>query len=185
MSANEQQAKFTDPLRGDEVPKVDRAVAIGEDLGFQETWWKFERAIWIFFLLILIADVLGVFGRGWLAKAKLNIPGSTLAVDYERVERASTPSIMRIRFLPGSEHDGAVHLFVNDKLLKELGTQRVAPEPERSVVGNGGVTYTFPVQGDGETEIQLALEPSFPGLHTFRLQVPGKQPVSARVAVVP
>lgn len=180
----QEQAKFTDPVSGDEVPKLDNAVSIGEDLSFQETWWKFERGIWIFFLLILIADVLGVFGRGWLAKAKLNKPGSALAVDYERVERASTPSIMRIFFLPDSVQNGAVHLFVNETLLRELGTQRVIPQPERTVIGNGGVTYTFPVQG-GPIEIQFELQPSFPGLHTFILQVVGKQPVSARIAVVP
>ena len=61
--------KLLDPLKGDEVPKVDNAVAVGEDLEFQERWWTFERVIWSFFALILLADMLGAFGRGWLAKA--------------------------------------------------------------------------------------------------------------------
>ena len=177
-------AQFTDPLSGNEVPKLDNAVAIGEDLAFQERWWKFERAIWLFFVLILVADVLGVFGRGWLAKAKLNVPASGIVVDYERVARASTPSIMRIHVLPASLQNGIFQLYVSETMVRELGTQRVVPQPERSVIGDGGITYTFPAS-DANSAIEFALEPSFPGIHTFTLQVPGRQPVSARIVVVP
>ena len=178
------QAQFTSPMTGDEVPKLDNAIAIGEDLAFQERWWKFERVVWLFFVLILVADVLGVFGRGWFAKAKLNVSESGIAVDYERVARASTPSIMRIHVLPGAVQNDTFQLYVSETLVKELGTQRVVPQPERSVIGDGGITYTFPAS-NADSEIQFALEPSFPGVHTFTLQVPGKQPVSARVVVVP
>jgi hypothetical protein len=176
--------KFTDPVSGDEVPKVDDAVAIGEDLAFQERWWKFERIIWSLFLLILLADVLGVFGRGWLAKAQLKEAGSGMQVDYERVARASTPSIMRIQFDPDTVVHGELRLFIGESLVKELGTQRVVPEPDHSIIGDGGITYIFPAQS-GRTEVQLALEPSFPGIHRFTLQVPGKLPVGAHIAVVP
>jgi hypothetical protein len=175
---------FTDPVSGNEVPKIDDAVAIGEDLKFQERWWKFEHVVWWFFLLILLADVFGVFGRGWAAKAKLMEPKSGMFVDYERVERASTPSIMKIQFGPDSVVNGQIQLFASESLVKELGTQRVVPQPEHSVIGNGGITYTFPAQG-GVQDVQLQLEPSFPGVHKFTLQVPGKQAVGGRVLVVP
>ena len=178
------QQTFVDRVSGNEVPKVDNAIAIGEDLAFQERWWKFERVVWSFFLLILLADVLGMFGRGWLSKAKLTSPDSGMIVDYERVERASTPSILRIQFGPDSIENGAVHLFVSESLVRELGTQRIVPQPENSILGGGGITYTFPVRG-GASEIQFALQPSFPGVHQFVMQVPGKQPVSAHVVVVP
>ena len=176
--------KFLDPLSGNEVPKVDDAVAIGEDLQFQERWWTFEKVIWSFFVLILLADVLGVFGRGWLAKAKCGGPENGLVVDYERVLRASTPSIMDIHIQPDAVQDGAVQVFVSDTIVKQLGAQRVAPQPLRTEIGNKGLTYTFPVNGM-PAEIQLALEPSFPGVHEFTLQVPGKAPLHERVVVVP
>ena len=76
--------KLFDPVSGNEVPKVDNAVAVGEDLRFQERWWTFERVVWSIFSLILLADVLGVFGRGWLAKAELNNGNSGMHVKYER-----------------------------------------------------------------------------------------------------
>ena len=153
-------------------------------LAFQERWWTFEKAIWSVFALILAADVLGAFGRGWLAKGKIAETGSGVVVDYERVERASTPSIMDIHIQPDAVAGGAVRLFVSDTIVKQLGNMRVAPQPQSSEIGNKGITYTFPVNGM-PAEVQFALEPSFPGIHRFVLQVPGKSPVNGRVVVVP
>ena len=157
---------------------------MGEDLQFQERWWKLERLIWSFFVLVLLADVLGVFGRGWLAKATLAEPDSGIIVDYERVERASTPSIMTIKVLPEGVSDGMLQLFVSDSVVKQLGAQRIAPQPERSVIGNGGITYFFPVSG-ANPDVQIALEPSFPGYRGFTLQVVGKKAIGAHIVVVP
>ena len=176
--------QFLNPVSGDEVPKIDGAVAIGEDLNFQERWWTFEKIIWSVFVLILLADVLGLFGRGWLAKAKAGGADSGMMVDYERVERASTPSIMDIHLQPDAVAGGAVRLFVSDTVVKQLGNMRVAPQPQSSEIGNKGITYTFPVNGM-PAEVQFALEPSFPGVHEFTLQIAGKTPVNGRVVVVP
>lgn len=178
------EQSLTNPVTGDEVPKVDNAVAVGEDLAFQERWWKFERVIWMLFLLVLIADVLGAFGRGWLAKAKCGGAENAMYVTYERVQRAGTPSIMKVHFAPDAIVNNEVRLFVSGSVVKELGAQRVVPQSQQSIVGNGGITYVFAAQG-GDTEVQFALAPSFPGLQPFTLQVPGKQAVSHKVLVMP
>lgn len=57
----------------DDVPRYNDEVAVGEDLEFQRKWWKFENAVWLFFGVIILCDILGVFGRGWLAKARLQL----------------------------------------------------------------------------------------------------------------
>ena len=168
----------------DSVPKADNDVAIGEDLAFQRRWWRFERVIWGFFCLLLICDVVGLFGRGWLAKAQAADPSRTFLLDYERTERASTPSIMTIHFYPSAIREGKVQLFVSEDLIKTLGAQRISPQPEMSVIGNGGITYSFPAtQTPAIAEIQL--QPSFPGIHHFSIQTPGNQAVRATVLVVP
>ena len=173
-----------DPVNGDEVPKIDNAVAVGEDLDFQERWWGFERIIWSLFLLIVVADMLGIFGRGWLSKAELHGADMGMDIKYERVERAMTPSVMTIDFRPEAIHDGKVELFVGDSLFRELGNQRVVPQPERSSVGGGGITYIFPASST-PAQIQFAMEPSFPGVHRFQMQVPGMQRTGARIVVMP
>jgi hypothetical protein len=173
-----------DPVNGREVPTVDDAIAVGEDLAFQERWWVFERVVWCLFIAILVADVLGVFGRGWLAKAELKQPGSGIRVEYERVERNGTPSIMRVHFDPGTVADGKVRLFASESLVRELGAQRIIPQPEQSILSDGGLTYVFPAQGP-TPEIQFQLDPSFPGYHQFTLQVPGEGPATAHIGVLP
>ena len=69
---------FTRPI-DDCVEKVNGEVAVGEDLPFQRKWWRFERATWIFFGLILLLDVAGVFGRGPVAKAQRRAPDGSIS----------------------------------------------------------------------------------------------------------
>ncbi len=178
-----QHIPFSKPVE-DTISKVDNAVAVGEDLDFQRRWWRFERIMWSIFAVIIVLDVLGAFGRGVLAHAERHTPDGTLNVKYERIERASTPSIMSIRFGPEAIQDGKIQLFLTESVVKDLGAQRIIPQPLSSTIGNGGITYTFPATST-PAAVDIAFEPSFPGVHRFLLQVPGKQFVSARVAVVP
>ncbi len=169
---------------GDDVPKVDNKVAVGEDLEFQRRWWKFEKFVWTFFTLVLIADLSGILGRGPLAKAERKAPDGTLDVKYERVLRSGTSSIITLLPNGSAIRDGKVQIFVSDSVLKQLGAQRVIPQPATSVVGNGGVTYTFPATGLPMT-VQMELKPSFIGMHQFTISVPGAQPVQAKSFVLP
>ena len=178
-----QEMPFLKPVE-DTVPKVDNNIAVGEDLRFQHRWWTFERCIWIFFLLVLLADALGLFGRGWLARAQRSTPDNALSVKYERIERAGTPSIMTIRLGPSAIQNGAAHLFLSNSIIDKLGAQRIAPQPASSVLGDGGVTYTFPVTAPPAT-ITLALEPSFPGTQHFTLGIAGAPSVNGTVFIVP
>ncbi len=175
---------LVDPITAEDVPKVDNAVAVGEDLQFQERWWTFESVAWSVFVLVLLADVLGAFGNGWLAKAQKQRAGSGMLMKYERIERTFTPSRVTLQFGPDAVHDGVITLFVRGNLLKDLGADRVIPQPEKSVVGTDGVTYTFPAKG-GASEVAFELEPASPGVHWIYMQVRGRSPVSARVVVLP
>lgn len=171
------------PVR-DDVPMVAGAIAVGEDLEFQRRWWRFERAIWTVFALIVVADLAGALGRGPLANAERRSSDGTLRVKYERIERANTSSIITVTPEARAIQNGKFRLFVSDSVLKELGGQRVIPQPEVSAVGDGGVTYTFSATEIPVT-VQMELKPSFVGLHPFTLTVPGAEPVQAKVFVLP
>lgn len=169
---------------GDDVPKVDGAVAVGEDLQFQKHWWRFERVIWSVFILILVADLSGLLGRGPLANVKRQTGDGTLTLKYERVDRANTSSIMT--FLPGQKalQNGTLRLFVSDSIVKQLGAQRVIPAPVSSTLGNGGITYAFAAASLPMT-VQIELKPSFVGMQHFTVGVPGGQPIEAKTFVLP
>lgn len=169
---------------GDNVPKVDGKVAVGEDLQFQRRWWRFENVVWIFFVLIIVADLSGILGRGPLANEHRRSADGTLDLRFERVERANTSSIMTMQFGASAVHDGKLQLYVSDSILKKLGAQRVIPQPEVSAVGEGGVTYTFAATSRPMT-VQIELKPSFIGTHTFDVGVPGGNLLHAKTFVLP
>ncbi len=167
----------------DTISKVDD-IAVGSDLEFQRKWWRFTRVMWIVFTGIVIADLLGCFGRGPLANAHLRTTDGTMDVKYERIERFSTPSILRIRFGPNAIQDGKIQLWVSEGLVNSLGNQRVVPQPEASVIGQGGILYTFPAK-TVPAEVAFGLEPTAPGIYELRMRVPGSQELNPRIFVMP
>ncbi|HET6216756.1 MAG TPA: hypothetical protein VFE27_07020 [Acidobacteriaceae bacterium] len=174
---------FTRPVENS-VAKVNDEVAVGEDLEFQRKWWRFENAAWIAFTLIIVLDLSGLFGRGPLAKAQRHAADGTMDVKYERIERTASPSIMTIQFGPSAIKDGKVQLYIGNSLIKLLGTQRVIPAPQETVVGEGGLTYSFPASKP-PASVDLALQPLGPGIFDFTIGVVGAQRVHAKVVVVP
>ena len=174
---------YTKPVE-DSVAKVNNDIAVGEDLDFQRTWWRFENAVWIIFTIIIALDLAGLFGRGPIARAQLHAPDGTMDVKYERIERTDSPSMLTINFDRDAIKDGKISLYASNSLVAELGTQRIIPAPDKSVVGDGGLTYTFAASKPPAT-IAFALEPAAPGIYDLTLGVTGATPVHARVVVVP
>ncbi|MBV8809892.1 MAG: hypothetical protein JO033_14570 [Acidobacteriaceae bacterium] len=128
----------------DTISKVNDELAVGSDLQFQHKWWRFTHALWIFFGCVIVADLLGCFGRGPLANATAQTNDRTIQVKYERIERYAAPSILRIDFGPTAIHEGKIQFWVGESVIKALGAQRFIPQPEKSVVGQDGISYTFP-----------------------------------------
>ncbi len=174
----------TKPVSANDVPQVDGAIAVGEDLAFQRRWWRFEKIVWTFFILVLVADLLGLLGRGPLANAKQTTQDGSLQLKYERVLRENTSSILTL--LPGQNavQNGKVTIHVSNEIVKELGAQRVIPQPEQSIVGEGGVTYVFAASAD-PIILQIELKPSFIGTHAFQIDVPGHPALNAKSFVLP
>ena len=174
---------FESPVE-DSVPKVNEELAVGEDLEFQRKWWRFEKIIWPILALLVLVDMLGGFGRGWLAKAKTSTPDHAMTVDYEHVVRTGTPSIMLFSFGDAAIHDGKITLYLSESVVKQLGAQRIAPQPLISTIGDGGITYV--ISGTrSPASVQIQLQPSFPGMHKFRAQVEGSPPIQGSVFVMP
>jgi hypothetical protein len=166
------------------APRVNNEIEVGEDLEFQRRWWRFENIAWILFTLIIVLDLAGLFGRGPIAKAERHATDGTIDVKYERIERTDSPSILTIGFGQSAIHDGKIKLYVSESLVKGLGTQRVVPAPTETMVGDGGLTYTFPASKPPAT-VDLALQPAGPGIYHFTIGVVNAEPIQAKVFVVP
>ena len=153
----------------DSVAKVDE-LAVGEDLAVQRRWWGFERWTWRFFAVIVLLDFLGAFGRGPLANAHAHTPDGALTLDYERVERFNTPSIITIHLGSNAVQDGQVKLWVDDSVIKRLGNQRISPQPVSSTTVDSGVLYVF-AAGVHPNSVQFALQPAFAGSSHFTIRL--------------
>ena len=157
----------------DSVAKVGNDVAVGEDLAFQRRWWRFEKAVWIVFGVIVLLDLAGVFGRGPAANAHKETADGAMQLRYERIERFSTPSIFSIHFGQNAVRDGVIKLWVSDSIVKTLGNQRIIPSPATSTTTDGGLLYVFP-SGMHPNSVEFALQPARPGLAHFTIRlVPG------------
>ncbi len=168
----------------DSVPKVNDELAVGEDVAFQRRWWRFEKFVWLLFSLIIACDLSGLFGRGPLAQAHIKTSDGAMDVRYERVEREGTPSMLRIVFGGAAIHNGAIKLWVSDSALKQLGNQRIAPQPAASVVGNGGVEYSFPAT-QAPASVTFALQPAAPGIYQLKLALDGSPGIRTSIVVMP
>lgn len=168
----------------DSVSKVDDDIAVGEDLGFQRKWWRFEKVLWTLFAAIIVLDLLGAFGRGYLANSEMRTMNGSMDVKYEHIERFSTPSMLRIQFGPSAVHDGKIQLFVSHGMISKLGNRRVIPQPASSTVEQNGILYTFPASATGASAA-FALRPSRPGVFQIALQVPGGEKLRSKIFVVP
>lgn len=168
----------------DTVSKIDDEIAVGSDLEFQQSWWHFTRVMWFVFAGIVVADLLGCFGRGPLANARQSTRDGSMEVKYERIERFSTPSILRIQFGTTAVHDGKIQLWISNSFIKSLGNQRVVPQPWTSQIGQDGILYTFPVT-TVPAAVEFAMEPTAPGIYDLRMRVPGMDELTARICVMP
>ena len=166
----------------DSVPKINDEVAVGEDLGFQERWWRFENAVWIFFVFVLICTVLGLLGRGPLSHGK--VQNDAMTINFERIARTGTPSLMEIVLTPAAIQNGNVRLYVSETVIKELAAQRVIPSPAQSVIGDGGITYTFPIT-QIPASIKFGLQPDGPGVYRMAVGIAGQPPLESKIYVLP
>ncbi len=174
---------FRQPL-DEHALQIGDNIALGEDLKLQEKWWRFEHIVWAVFVAILICDLLGIFGRGWFAKAKASSADGAVVIDYERIERADTPSIMTLHFGPGAVHDGRVEVTISGSVIKGLGAQRISPQPVISSLCPNSLTYVWH-RTAGPANAEIALQPPLPGLYRFAVQATGREPVVRKVFVFP
>jgi len=167
----------------DSVAKINHELAVGEDLAFQRKWWRFERALWVLFVMIIALDCMGAFGRGPLAKSQIESADRAIEADYERIERTGTPSMMTVKVNEAAKVD-QIELFVSDSAVSGLGLQRVIPAPETTKIGSGGFTYRFP-RGSLPAVVRFEFQPVGAGFYHIAVGKPGEALMHMTVAVVP
>jgi hypothetical protein len=137
------------------------ALEIAEDLNFQKRQWGVQRVGWIVFGLILLAALLGLFGRGLLSQRRLLQEGVTL--EYEYFLRNASTTTLRV------ETSAPTTMVVFDKdYLEGFQVESVTPEPVSTTLTEVGYGYQF---GGTGSPIEFHLKPQRVGLVVGQLLI--------------
>ena len=152
-------------------------IEINEDRGFQRREWRFERVGWTMMALVVAAALLGVFGYGPLSHATVGDP-ATLALDYDRVQRASAPAEYRFRAARALTGDGEVRLRFDSALTEEMELDSIMPEPREVRSGPGYTEFAFATAaGDEPATIMFEFRPATFGHVRGRVTSEGAPPL--------
>ena len=142
-----------------------------EDYGpLQRKFWAAQRVAWIAFSLILIACLLGAFGRGGYLSRSIatSANGST---DFPVITRWNAPDDLVVSFAP-SPADRT--FFVDDRFYEVFSVETVDP-PQKAVVVRDGMTgYVFPGDTARATRATFRLKTQSPSLRTMTFGVDGE-----------
>jgi hypothetical protein len=133
-----------------------RSLQIDEDLTFQRHQRRFERLGWLAMGLLLLAALLGLLGDGWLSSATAGGANDPIRVRFERLDRASKPTLLSIMLAPEAAASGDVAIWVSRDWVEGVTIDRIDPEPASVAAAPDRLVYAFAVQaGAGPIEITL------------------------------
>jgi hypothetical protein len=148
-------------------------IDIDEDIVYQEREWKAQRVGWVIIWLLLLAALLGVFGKGVLSDAQAADPTQVLSVKYARFERYRSPTTIELVIGPTLTGAGKFAIALNREFVDRVSIDRIDPEPESVKSDSNRLLYEFEVTADnqpahvyinyeyaqfGASEVQINLE---------------------------
>jgi hypothetical protein len=154
----------------------------GFDPGFETRWWTFMRIVWCAMAVFIAAGLAGALGRGPLSRAVAQAP--SVRVEYERVLRFRTPTLVGVRWSPPADHE--LSLRVQGSCLRALRVERVVPEPKATAPVADGMWLQFDAPtAESPVDVALALEPGQLGRARCVIEPDGSEPVTITQLVLP
>ncbi|MBA2685062.1 MAG: hypothetical protein H0U66_11270 [Gemmatimonadaceae bacterium] len=133
-------------------------LGLADNLSFQRRTWEVQRVGWIIMVLISIAALLGVFGKGPFSNGRLGDDASPLRADYERFLRLNAPAQLTV-YVGGSaiRPDSTVELWIDRSWLSRMEINGITPEPDKTRVLGDRLAYTFRAQ-PGPKPVRITFE---------------------------
>lgn len=139
------------------TPRLNRIgdLEIDQHMGIQEFSWRIQQIGQVAIVLVLVAALVGLLGRGPLARTRAGDP-STIAVEYGRFERRTQETTMIVRL--GPQPSGVAQLWVDVSYVAAQPFQRIIPEPERVEMIGDRLVMTLRVSG-AHPEVLITTRP--------------------------
>jgi len=139
------------------TPRLKRVgdLEIDQHLGIQAFSWRLQQIGQIAIVLVLLAALAGLLGRGPLARTRVGDPAA-FAVEYGRFERRTQETTLIVRL--GAQPSGLAQLWVDASYVAAQPFQQVFPEPERVELRDGRLVMTLRISG-ARPEIMITTRP--------------------------
>ena len=123
---------------GMEIEEFD-GLQIREDLVLERMTARLKHIVFCLLVALILASLLGLFGRGPLADASAE--GEGLRVEYERFTRTSAQTVVRLEV--GPRQPAGVKLWLSQLYLEEVELVRVWPAPSAQWADAGRLHFEF------------------------------------------
>ncbi|MCK9519893.1 MAG: hypothetical protein M0R74_12850 [Dehalococcoidia bacterium] len=85
------------------VEEMYPGLEIDEDFDFQRRSWVVQRVLWTAGAVVLLAALLGFFGRGVLSSTESSTTEDDVVVSYQRFARLQTPTQIEVTVRVGGD----------------------------------------------------------------------------------
>jgi hypothetical protein len=143
----------------------------------------FERVGWVFMALVIVAAMLGLFGKGYLSEAVLD--REQFQMKYQRFLHFGDLTSLEIEIPPQRSESGVVAIAFSNAYMHNFRIERIQPDPESSAHGDQ-ILYWFTATRTGEpVKVQFRLEPQTIGTLEGEIFVNGEDGYIFRQFVYP
>ena len=153
---------------------------------FQRRMWLIQRVGWGLMAAFILAALAGSFGSGPASSRTATAPDGSLSVEYERFCTREKPQRLLLQVQPEANGGGNLRIRVAAEYLREVEVERIVPTPSQVILGQGALTYIFPVaKARQEAVITLYVRPERIGAISGWVGLEGAEPVRIRHFVYP
>lgn len=155
------------------------------DERFHRAEWRWQRAAWVMWSLVVVAALAGLAGSGPLSLTSTTSPNGDLRLEYERFERHhhQTSMVVHVRSRPS---DAPIRLKIFQSLLNGINIDRIEPEPATRELATDGVIYSFPREpGAVDGKIIFHLQHEAVGKRRSHIGLVGTEPVELNQFIYP
>ncbi len=168
-----------------DVPTVGD-LQIERDLPYQRREWVIERIGWAGLLIIILAALVGLLGRGPISRTTQVNADQTVRLGYARFARYGERCPLRLEIVEDAAKRNEITVTINQEYLNGLKLVRVSPSPIREEPSFDTQVFVFSSAGSsGPITITFDVEPEKLGLRSGEITVAGRPKLSFTQYVYP
>ena len=165
--------------------RVNDEFEVGFDAQFERRWLMASRIGTVVMVLVAIAGLAGLLGRGPFSHRTERSDASALSVDFEPIARANASTQVTFH-LDNPSEDPTLQLFVSTNVVEPMGLQSAQPPPVDSRVVENGIVYTVAIPpGTKDAKFRLMLMPNGLGANQLEARLAGRPALKWTQFVVP